>query len=156
MRRREVIAAALGAACLAAAGRAGARPGGNLTGFLQSPELLWGKRLDLLREVMGHPPRRLGFVGNPGNTSFAAQWRNAQEETARIGAEIKRADVGAAGEIDGAFRALADRDAILVQWDCWSGSAGGSRSSPPKTDCRRSMSNGCRSSSAGSCPTAPS
>ncbi|MFL5112640.1 MAG: ABC transporter substrate binding protein, partial [Microvirga sp.] len=32
------------------------RPGGNLTGFLQSPELLWGKRLDLLREVMGHPP----------------------------------------------------------------------------------------------------
>jgi putative tryptophan/tyrosine transport system substrate-binding protein len=93
------------------------RPGGNLTGFLQSPELLWGKRLDLLREVMGHPPRRLGFIGNPGNTSFAAQWRNAEAEAARIGAEIKRADVGAAGELDGAFRDLADRDAVLVQWD---------------------------------------
>ena len=93
------------------------RPGGNLTGFLQSPDLLWGKRLDLLREVMGHPPRRLGFIGNPGNTSFAAQWRNAQEEAARIGAEIKRADVGATGELDGAFRDLADRDALLVQWD---------------------------------------
>jgi putative tryptophan/tyrosine transport system substrate-binding protein len=93
------------------------RPGGNLTGFLQSPELLWGKRLDLLREVMGHPPRRLGFIGNPGNTSFAAQWRNAEAEAARIGAEIKRADVGAAGELDGAFRDLADRDALLVQWD---------------------------------------
>ena len=32
------------------------RPGGNLTGFLQSPELLWGKRLDLLREVWAIRP----------------------------------------------------------------------------------------------------
>src|SRR5215207_7816996 len=151
MRRREVIAAALGAACLAAAGRAGARPGGNLTGFLQSPELLWGKRLDLLREVMGHPPRRLGFVGNPGNTSFAAQWRNAQEETARIGAEIKRADVGAAGEIDGAFRALADRDAILVQWDFLLVGLSGRIAELAAQNRLPAMSNGCRSSSAGSC-----
>ena len=66
---------------------------------------------------MGHPPRRLGFIGNPGNTSFAAQWRNAEPEAARIGADIKRADVGVAGELDGAFRDLGDRDALLVQWD---------------------------------------
>jgi putative ABC transport system substrate-binding protein len=94
-----------------------ARPGGNLTGFLQSPELLWGKRLDFLTAAMGQPPRRLAFVGNPGNTSFRAQWDNARAEAAKIGADIKRADVAVASAIDGVFRDLADRDAILVQWD---------------------------------------
>ena len=89
-----------------------ARPGGNLTGFLQSPELLWGKRLDFLTEAMGHPPRRLAFVGNPGNTSFRAQWDNARAEAAKIGADIRRADVAVASAIDGAFRDLGDRDAI--------------------------------------------
>jgi putative ABC transport system substrate-binding protein len=62
------------------------RPGGNLTGFLQSPELLWGKRLDLLREVMGHPPRRLGFIGNPGNSSRAVAQRRGR------GGEDRRRD----------------------------------------------------------------
>jgi putative tryptophan/tyrosine transport system substrate-binding protein len=94
-----------------------ARPGGNLTGFLQSPELLWGKRLDFLREVMGHSPRRLAFIGNPGNTGFRAQWDNARAEAAKIGADIHRADVAVASAIDGAFRDLADRDALLVHWD---------------------------------------
>ncbi len=94
-----------------------ARPGGNLTGFLQSPELLWGKRLDFLREVMGHSPRRLAFIGNPGNTGFRAQWDNARAEAAKIGADIRRADVAVASAIDGAFRDLGDRDAILVHWE---------------------------------------
>jgi putative tryptophan/tyrosine transport system substrate-binding protein len=93
------------------------RPGGNVTGFLQSPELLWGKRLDLVKELLGHPPRRLAFVGNPGNTSFGAQWRNAYDEAGRIGAEIKRADVSTAADLESAFRDLGDRDALLVHWD---------------------------------------
>jgi putative ABC transport system substrate-binding protein len=93
------------------------RPGGNLTGFLQSPELLWGKRLDFLKELMGHPPRRLTFIGNPGNTSFGAQWRNAEDEAARIGAEIRRADVRTAGDLESAFQDVGDSDALLVHWD---------------------------------------
>src|SRR3954454_20735901 len=75
------------------------RPGGNVTGFLQSPELLWGKRLDLVKELLGHPPRRLAFVGSTGHTSFGAQWRNAYDEAGRIGAEIKRADVSTAADL---------------------------------------------------------
>ena len=93
------------------------RPGGNLTGFLQSPELLWGKRLDLLGEAIGQRPRRLAFIGNPGNTSFAAQWDNARTEAAKIGADIRRADIAVAAAIEGAFRGLGDIDAILVHWD---------------------------------------
>jgi putative ABC transport system substrate-binding protein len=94
-----------------------ARPGGNLTGFLQSPELLWGKRLDFLKELLGAPPRRLAFIGNPGNTSFGAQWENAATEAKRTGADIKRADIGSPVELGGVFEKLRDRDALLVQWD---------------------------------------
>jgi putative tryptophan/tyrosine transport system substrate-binding protein len=94
-----------------------ARPGGNLTGFLQSPELLWGKRLDFLKELLGGPPRRLAFIGNPGNTSFRVQWENAGAEAARIGADIRRADIGSSTDLENAFAKVGDRDALLVQWD---------------------------------------
>ena len=93
------------------------RPGGNLTGFLQSPEMLWGKRLDLLKEVLGRPPRRLAFLGNPGNTSFSAHWSNASAEAARIRADIRRVEIGVPAQLDAAFRDLGDREALLVQWD---------------------------------------
>jgi putative ABC transport system substrate-binding protein len=46
-----------------------ARPGGNITGFMQGPHFLWGKRLELLTELLGRPPRRLAWIGNPRNTS---------------------------------------------------------------------------------------
>src|SRR4051812_14680669 len=93
------------------------RPGGDVTGFLQSPALLWGKRLDFLTEVLGHAPRRLVFFGNPGNTSFEAQWGNAEDEARRIAAAIRRADVRTAGDLESAFRDVAGRDALLVHWD---------------------------------------
>ncbi len=93
------------------------RPGGNVTGFVQSPQLLWGKRLDLLTALLGHPPRRLGFLGNPGNVSFPSSWSDAQDAAARIGADIKRGDVSMPGDLDGAFRAFEDRDAVLVVYD---------------------------------------
>ena len=93
------------------------RPGGNVTGFVQSPQLLWGKRLDLLTELLGRPPRRLGFLGNPGNVTFDSSWRDAQDAAARIGADIRRGDVRAPEDLDGTFRAFEDRDAILVTFD---------------------------------------
>src|SRR5215207_9352581 len=48
------------------------RPGGNITGFMQSPQPLWGKRLDLLTELLGGPPLRVGILGNPENVTFRA------------------------------------------------------------------------------------
>ena len=45
-----------------------ARPGGNITGFMQGPHFLWGKRIELLTEILGRTPRRLAWIGNPGNT----------------------------------------------------------------------------------------
>ena len=41
------------------------RPGGNITGLMQGPQILWSKRLSLLTEMLGRQPRHLAWLGNP-------------------------------------------------------------------------------------------
>jgi putative tryptophan/tyrosine transport system substrate-binding protein len=94
-----------------------ARPGGNLTGLAQGPQILWSKRLGLLTELLGRPPRRLAWLGNPGNAGSAANWGDAKDAATRAGAELVRIDVSRADELDKAFMAVKDLDALLVQWD---------------------------------------
>ena len=94
-----------------------ARPGGNITGFMQGPHFLWGKRLELLTELLGRPPRRLAWIGNPRNTSAEASWVDARDAVSKIGSEVIRLDVSTAGELDRAFDAVKGRDALLVQFD---------------------------------------
>src|SRR5690242_15322202 len=93
------------------------RPGGNITGFMQWPQSLWGKRIELLTELLGRPPRRLAWVGNPGNAASAGNWADAREAARRIGAEIVRIDVGSARDLERAFETAKGRDALLVQFD---------------------------------------
>lgn len=94
------------------------RPGGNVTGFMQWPHSLWGKRIELLTELLGRPPRRLAWVGNPRNTGSPGNWAEAREAATRVGSEILRIDVNGAGDFDRAFETLAKgRDALLVQFD---------------------------------------
>ena len=94
-----------------------ARPGGNITGFMAGPQFLWGKRIGLLTELLGRPPRRLAWVGNPGNLASSANWADANDAAAKIGSELVRADVSTAADLDRVFAGLKDRDALLVQWD---------------------------------------
>jgi putative ABC transport system substrate-binding protein len=94
------------------------RPGGNVTGFMQWPQLLWGKRLELLTELLGRPPRRLAGMGNPRNASSPGGWADARDAASRIGSDIVRVDVNGAGDFDRAFETVAKgRDALLVQFD---------------------------------------
>jgi len=93
------------------------RPGGNVTGFLQSPQNLSGKRLDILTELLGRRPRRLAYVVNPGNVNTARLWADAAEAAGKLGAEIQRAELRAATELAKTFTALRDRDAAIVQYD---------------------------------------
>ena len=93
------------------------RPGGNVTGFMQAPQLLTGKRLDLLTELLGRPPRRLGYISNPSSINIGPMRADATDAAARIGAEITHAEVNAPGEIDRVFDSVSDRDAVLVSFD---------------------------------------
>jgi putative ABC transport system substrate-binding protein len=94
-----------------------ARPGGNITGLAQGPQILWGKRLGLLTELLGRPPHRLAWLGNPGNAGSEANWGDAKDAATRSGAELVRIDVSRADQLDKAFMAVKDLDALLVQWD---------------------------------------
>ena len=94
-----------------------ARPGGNITGLAQGPQILWGKRLGLLTELLGHVPREVAWLGNPGNAGSEASWADAKDATARTGANIVRIDVSRADELEKAFMRAKGSDGLLVQWD---------------------------------------
>ena len=93
------------------------RPGGNVTGIMQAPQLLSSKRLSIVTELLGRPPRRLAYTVNPGNVNGARLWIDAAEAANNIGAEIDRVDVNTPLAVAGVFAGLKDRDAIIVQYD---------------------------------------
>lgn len=94
-----------------------ARPGGNITGFTQGPRILWGKRIELMTEFLGHPLRRLAWLGNPANAGSEPNWVDAKDAAAQIGTELLRVDVSTAEALGGAFDNVKDRDGLLVQYD---------------------------------------
>jgi putative ABC transport system substrate-binding protein len=93
------------------------RPGGNITGFAQGPQILWSKRLGLLTEMLGRQPRHLAWLGNPGNAGSALNWEDAKDAAARVGADLARIDVSRAEELEGAFKGVKGLDGLLVEWD---------------------------------------
>jgi putative tryptophan/tyrosine transport system substrate-binding protein len=93
------------------------RPVGNLTGFTQSPEMLWGKRLDIIRELLARRPLRIGFLGNPQNVTFGPAWSNVTSEVGKIGATVARGDLSGPEELGRAFHNFEGCDALLVQFD---------------------------------------
>jgi putative ABC transport system substrate-binding protein len=94
-----------------------ARPGGNITGFSGGPQLLHGKQLDLLTQMIGRPPRRLAWVRNPGNAGSERYWTDVRDAALRIGADVVRIEIRSADDVEPAFAAIADRDAAIVNYD---------------------------------------
>ena len=93
------------------------RPGGNITGFMQGPQILWSKRLGLLTEMLGRQPRHLAWLGNPGNSGTASNWADAEDAAARVGADLTRIEVSRAEDLEEAFKGIKGVDGLLVQWD---------------------------------------
>jgi putative ABC transport system substrate-binding protein len=93
------------------------RPGGNITGLMQGPQILWSKRLGLLTEMLGRQPRHLAWLGNPANSGTASNWADAQDAAARVGADLIRIEVNRAEDLEVAFKGIKGVDGLLVQWD---------------------------------------
>src|SRR5262245_54623979 len=94
-----------------------AQPGRNITGFSNGPQILWGKRLSILVELLGRPPRGLAWLGNPANAGAASSWADAKDAADNLGADLIRVEISTAEHLDGTFDSLKVRDALLVQWD---------------------------------------
>ena len=94
-----------------------ARPGGNITGFMQGPQSLSGKRIELLTELVGRPLRRLAWLGNSGNIGSEANWVDARNAAVGFGSGLIRVNIPSADEVERAFDSLKDCDAILVDYD---------------------------------------
>jgi putative tryptophan/tyrosine transport system substrate-binding protein len=93
------------------------RPGGNITGFLQAPQLLSGKRFEIITELLGRPPRRLAYIVNPRNVGVAPLWADAAAAATSLGAEIQRIDVSSPAELSDVIASLKGCDAVVVHYD---------------------------------------
>ena len=99
-----------------------ARPGGNITGVMDAGVELTGKRLALLQELLPRM-KRVGVLGNPGDTLWEPVWKEAQAAARQLRIEAVPVPITTPDQLDTAFRRqLRSRvDALMVvpQPFCW-------------------------------------
>jgi putative tryptophan/tyrosine transport system substrate-binding protein len=84
-----------------------ARPGGNVTGFIQFEYSLAGKWMELLKEI-APGTTRVGVLREPGTPQAAVgQWTMIQAVAQSFGAELKPIELRDANEIERAVTAFA-------------------------------------------------
>ena len=84
-----------------------ARPVGNITGFILNPPSMYGKSLELLKDVAPQL-KRVGFLYNPQTGAYARPFiTSAATASAILGVELIEAPVHSDSEVDGALAALA-------------------------------------------------
>jgi len=92
-----------------------ARPGGNITGFTSMGEVLSGKRLELLKEIV---PRlsRVAVLGSSTQAGNAQSFREVELAAGAFGVKLQYLDILGPKDIETAFRAASkDRaDAVLL------------------------------------------
>jgi putative ABC transport system substrate-binding protein len=94
------------------------RPGGNATGVYVFQQVLEGKRLGLLRELV--PAAALiAVLLNPTNADFQTQLRGVQEAARAVGQQLNILSASTEGDIDTAFATVTESraGALLVGSD---------------------------------------
>lgn len=82
-----------------------ARPEGNLTGLATQTQMLAGKRIELIREIVPGL-RRLAVLWNPAGTAQAGNLRLVQNEAGRLGIGVQVIEIKSVGDLDAASAAL--------------------------------------------------
>ena len=78
------------------------RPGGNLTGFTRIPDILIGKRLELLRESVGNLSR-VALLWNPRDPGSQRQWIQGQNAAREQRLQLYSMEVSSADKLERAF-----------------------------------------------------
>ena len=84
------------------------RPGGNVTGLSSISPRLFGKRLELLQEVVAGVSQ-VGVLWNAANPDAALEFRQTQSAAAEAGLQLQSLEVRDPGDLPGAFELAARR-----------------------------------------------
>lgn len=94
-----------------------ARPGGNLTGAATTAQLLWGKRLDMLQELLPGGRREVVLLENPTNPTQLRNRPDVQSHAARLGFALRVVPVVSNEAMPAALEEAAQAQAVLVPHD---------------------------------------
>jgi putative ABC transport system substrate-binding protein len=92
-------------------------PGRNTTGTSIAPLVLWGKRLEIITELIGHLPSKIAWLCNPGNVATESNQAAIMQSAKQMNIQVERFEARAVGDIDRAFATMAGSEAVLVQFD---------------------------------------
>jgi putative ABC transport system substrate-binding protein len=82
------------------------RPGGNITGLANSADDSSPKQIELLATVVPNVSR-VGFFGNPNNTTYSPVLKKAQDAARKVGISLEPIEARNPQEIENGFAALA-------------------------------------------------
>jgi putative ABC transport system substrate-binding protein len=93
-----------------------AHPGRNITGIAVAPQILWGKRLELLVDLLGHRPAKIAWLTNPEAVSAKPNLVALMQSAEQSGIKVESLEVREPSDFDRVFAATAGSEALLVQW----------------------------------------
>lgn len=94
-----------------------ARPGGELTGAATTAQLLWGKRLEMLRELLPAGRREVALIENRGNPTQSRNRPDVLAQAARLGLGVRVVPLSDNAGMAAALAEAARADAVLVPHD---------------------------------------
>ena len=92
-----------------------ARPGRNITGVALAPQMLWGKRLELLVELLGHRPPKVASLSNPEEVAAKRTEAAAMQSAEKLGIEVEHWEARKPDDLDRVFAIASGSEAVLVQ-----------------------------------------
>ena len=90
-----------------------AHPGRNITGTAVAPQMLWGKRLELLVELLGHRPAKIAWLSNPEEVSTKLNEAAVMQSAEKLGIEVERWEVRKPNDLE---RVFATRPGVKRFW----------------------------------------
>jgi putative tryptophan/tyrosine transport system substrate-binding protein len=93
-----------------------ARPGKNVTGTAVAPQILWGKRLELVVELLGHKPAKIAWLSDPGDVATKLNEAAVMQPAEKLGIEVERWQVREPEDLERVFANASGSEAVLVQF----------------------------------------
>ena len=92
-----------------------ARPGRNTTGISWAPRLLWGKRLQLVVELLGHQPAKVAWLTQPEEVVHRANEEALLQSAEPMGIKVERLYMREPSDLDRVFASTVGSEALLVK-----------------------------------------